>query len=76
MTAALAICPECKGTRGYLGPLDCVAPYEHEDMEDCGCPRSWTPCRVCHETGEVAPIALAVYKARGGAAPVPFRGYA
>jgi hypothetical protein len=68
-------CPECKGERGYLGPVECVAMYEHEDMDDCGCPRSWTPCRVCGGSGELVGLARSVYIARGGAAPVQLRGY-
>lgn len=69
------VCPECKGKRSSLGPVRCVAMYEHEDLDECGCPQDWTPCRVCRGSGEIASIQYAVYMARGGAAPVPFRGY-
>jgi hypothetical protein len=70
------VCPECKGAKGYLYPVACEAPYEHEGVEDCGCPRHWEPCRVCRETGVLEGIARVVYMVRGGAAPVQRRGFA
>lgn len=66
-------CPDCKGARGWLGPVECVAMYEHEDI---GCPRHWTPCPTCREMGEVDAIQRAIFVARGGPAPTQLRGYA
>lgn len=74
----LNTCPECRGRKGHsVGPF-CDAPYEHESVEmcDCGGPAIFTPCRVCRGTGELDPIRLATYRARGGAAPVQLRGFA
>lgn len=68
-------CPDCKGERGWWGPILCVAPYEHEGVDDCGCPRDWNECRTCHGTGILTGVPRAVYMARGGPAPVQLRGY-
>ncbi len=77
-----AACPECEG-RGFdhlerhaqvCGTLEdeetrahfCAANCSIEDVE----------CRVCHGTGKLVGLPRAVYMARGGAASVPFRGFA
>lgn len=76
VTAERFKCPDCRGTKGWLVPVECVAMYEHEDMDDCGCPRTWHPCPTCRETGEVDAIQRAIFVARGGSAAVQLRGFA
>lgn len=61
-------CPECKGEKGYNKLLtpEWLEPSEYE----------WQNCQTCEGEGEITSLQLAVYKARGGPAPIKFRGYA
>jgi hypothetical protein len=68
-------CPDCKGEGFWLGPVDCVAMYEHETVDDCGCPRAQDTCSTCQGSGKLVGVARAVYMARGGAAPTELRSY-
>ena len=61
-------CPHCKGEKGWseLVTPEWVEPPEYK----------WTDCWTCEGHGEITPLQLAVYQARGGPAPIKFRGYA
>lgn len=61
-------CPHCKGEKGWKEELtpEWMDPPEHK----------WNDCRTCQGVGEITALALAVYKARGGPAPIKFVGYA
>lgn len=67
------MCPECDGECGYW--------HTHHDqlcgtVEECFCEPEWHDCRECRGRGTVDGIQLAIYRARGGSAPVQLRGYA
>jgi hypothetical protein len=67
-------CPECEGRGGsaYTRHLQICGTMEDEP---CGHRPEWSVCRLCHGDGSVASLPLAIYRARGGLPPVPFRGY-
>jgi len=74
-------CPECKGRGGWLDERHAQVCGTIEDDETrahfchANCSKETVTCRVCEGSGELAGVARAVYMARGGVAPVPFRGY-
>lgn len=70
----MSMCPECKGEKGYSQTF-----HDQSCVFDEVCERhhpQWHDCPACHGSGELSGLALAIYKARGGPAPTPFRGYA
>jgi DnaJ-class molecular chaperone len=75
-------CPECKGVGSHHVERHAQVCGTFEDEETrahfcaANCSVGDVECRVCHGTGILAGVPRAVYMARGGAAPVPFRGYA
>ena len=72
-------CPRCKGKRGYREAVFCHAPYEHEneEIDPCG-EGAWIDCTLCRGAGDVHPqdVGVAVWRARGGDAPLQLRGFA
>lgn len=60
-------CPECKGVGGCEVQIsECwEEPPRHE----------WERCAECGGSGIISPLAMAVYKARGGSAPIQMRGF-
>lgn len=61
-------CPHCDGEKGYSKLL---TPEWHEPPE-----YEWNDCRTCVGAGKITALDLAVYRARGGPAPIQFRGFA
>ena len=61
-------CLHCKGEKGgnRLVTEIWVEPPEYK----------WVQCRTCEGTGEFTELKAAVYRARGGPAPVKLRGFA
>lgn len=75
-------CPECKGNGQYIYERHAQVCGTIEDDEErasfchANCSKETVTCRVCDGSGTLEGVDRAVYMARGGAAPVPFRGYA
>lgn len=60
-------CPQCNGEKVLKRLIS--REWEEEKYEN-------SPCPTCQGEGEVSELQAAVYKARGGPAPTPLRGYA
>ena len=60
-------CPHCKGQKGW----DELRSREWEKPKN-----EWVACWTCRGKGKVSKMEAAIYKARGGPAPVPLKGYA
>lgn len=67
-------CPECDGKGGY----DFVQHDQACIMAEDACIHipEWRRCRACDGEGTMSDLKLAVYRARGGAAPSTMRGFA
>ena len=59
-------CPQCNGKKGY--EIDST-PYYVTDPEERQVPE-WRNCETCKGEGKISGLQLAVYKARGGPAPI------
>jgi hypothetical protein len=76
------LCPECEGKGEWLsvrhaqvcGTLE--DDEERERFHNLNCAEEKMRCRVCGGMGFLDEVALAIYKARGGAAPIQRRGFA
>jgi len=66
-------CPHCKGIEPPKPEHEAVCvSYDGE----CICKRSDAPpCRACGGVGRIDELAVAIYRARGGPAPVLLRGF-
>lgn len=60
-------CPHCKGEKVIRRLVS--REWEEEKYEQDTCP-------TCRGEGQISELQAAVYKARGGPAPIPLRGYA
>jgi DnaJ-class molecular chaperone len=65
------LCPECGGSGQHVVYLR-QRPYENGDEP----PDRVDTCSMCLGLGKVTAFQLAIYRARGGSAPVPLRGFA
>lgn len=67
-------CPHCNGDKQFVIAM-------HRQWCDCtrkkiSCPTRTENCWTCNGTGILIGLRRVIYKARGGPAPRPFRGYA
>lgn len=72
-------CPACHGeaqlaVRRHLKPCVRITGKYWDDENQCECPIEIVDCETCRGTGRMS-LKGAVYKARGGLAPIPFQGY-
>ena len=71
----MVACPQCHGAKGReVRPTHGAGCWEHECF--CSSKARWVPCRTCRGDGEISEAELGIYKARGGPAPTPMKGYA
>jgi hypothetical protein len=60
-------CPYCKGEKVFKRLIS--REWQEPEYENI-------TCRLCEGNGKITELKDAIYKARGGLPPVPFRGFA
>lgn len=68
-------CPHCRGAGEIVIPHICQGCDGESEHHQHPAPQRYT-CWTCRGAKVLSGLALAVYKARGGPAPLPMRGFA
>ena len=67
-------CPHCKGAKGWS-----FTDHDQSCVFEEVCERhrpEWLECRTCEGRGMCHELTAAIYRARGGPAPIPMQGFA